>query len=130
MELMLNTKSRLRKKNKRIITSSRGYTILDNIALKSGDVITFSARTVNNGVWFQIIHNSRFCKSSYYDGPDFDRACDLFLELLLAFCGVKKAEEFSNAKEVIKDKSNLLIQMQQRPNVNDIKRKQMFLGLD
>lgn len=74
-------------------TAGTSMVIFDYMTLKSGDGIEFSGRICSNRPWFQITHESQFNNSSYYDGPDFDRAVDLYKELLLAFKGVKGAEK-------------------------------------
>lgn len=90
--------TRLRKKQKFLKTASSYFLILDSIALKSGDVIEFHVKLINNKPWYQIIHISDYNASSYYDGNNFERAYDLYKEILLAFKGVLVAERLNELK--------------------------------
>lgn len=96
---------------------------VDSIATKSGDIIYFYVDIVNNDLWYRIIQESQFSSSSYYDGNDLDRAVELYKEILLAFKGLQKAENFKIDIDYIK---KLLIQ----PNTQQcLKMKPLFLGI-
>ncbi|AEO93280.1 gp9 [Bacillus phage G] len=73
--------------------------------LNSGDAIGISARTVNWKPWFQVYIEYGTGTSSFYDGPDADRAFGVYKDLLLAFKGVKAAENF--AKNISKYEKQL-----------------------
>lgn len=126
-------KSRLLKNN--IMTKQASfYMPLDSMVLKSGDIIDFEAKILANKPWFQINQSSNFNTSSYYDGNDFDRACDIYTELLLAFKGASKAEQFSKTKNGLKDKIEKLekerVQNRHEDMYDALKRKPLFLGLN
>jgi hypothetical protein len=92
--------SRLKKINQckqlKKIASGRMFTYLDSFQLLSGDSIEFTARISSNKVMFNISQYTTFSSASYYDGNDFECAFDLYKELVLAFKGIKAAEELSN----------------------------------
>jgi hypothetical protein len=127
-------KSRLRKNNLMTKKANSVFINLDSIALKSGDVIEFEVKIVANRPWFQINHESPFNVSSYYDGPDFERACEMYGELLLAFKGVRKAEELKTLKVDFERKIERLKKEKDYYAYQDhyqaLKRKPLFLGMD
>lgn len=108
--------------------------LFDSIALRSGDLISFSAKIVSNRPWFQIEHESQFNASSYYDGPDFERAMEMYTELTMAFKGVRKAEEVRKSRAVyerrIETLKNELIRNRNEQMYQTLKRKPLFLGID
>lgn len=78
--------------------------IMDSMFLNSGDVITLECKLLNNKPWYNIIQESPFNKSSFYDGNNFDRCLQLYSELNLAFKGVKKSEEIIKRKSEFEKK--------------------------
>lgn len=124
--------SRLRKKNKRIITSSVTYMPLDSFILNSGDIINFECRIVSKKTWFSINQQSNYHTSSFYDGPDFKKACEMYVEILLAFKGINKAEEFSKSINILERKIEKLKDEYKIMTMEDmypgLKKKPLFLG--
>jgi len=125
--------SRLRKNHTMTKTASF-YQSLDHIVLKSGDVISFDVKIMANRPWYQIVHDYQFANSSYYDGPDLDRAIDIYTELLLAFKGAARAEIFRKSRSSYEIKVQKMIE--EKKNIatedmyNNLKRKPLFLGLN
>lgn len=126
-------KSRLRKNNILIKTSSL-YQTLDHFTLKSGDSISFNIRILANRPWYQIIHDYQFSNSSYYDGSDFERALDMYTELLLAFKGAARAEQFRKSRGIYENKIQKVINEKNdtsnKEMYDSLKRKPLFLGLN
>jgi hypothetical protein len=126
-------KSRLRK-NHTLVKTAAFYQLLDHIILKSGDAISFEVKVMANRPWYQIIHDYQFSNSSYYDGPDLDRAFDIYTELLLAFKGAAKAEEFRKSRPIYENKiQKMLVEkknISSEEMYNNLKRKPLFLGLN
>ncbi|MNJ90031.1 hypothetical protein D3C87_76220 [compost metagenome] len=96
--------SRLRKLRKleeisksEIITKTASSVLeLDHEILGSGDVIGLSARIVNWNPWYQVyIEYDVGNSSSFYDGPNSEAAYKMYLDLLIAFKGISRAERFS-----------------------------------
>ena len=77
------------------VASGRMFVYLDSIQLLSGDSIEFTARISSNKVMFNISQYTDFSSSSYYDGNDFECAFDLYKEIVLAFKGIKAAEDLA-----------------------------------
>ncbi|MFW6015126.1 MAG: hypothetical protein ACOCRK_01660 [bacterium] len=123
---------RLIRNYKKKVTAASSYMHLDSILLDSGDHIQFEARTLNNKPWFQVSHSSRFNNSSYYDGPDFEKACKVYSEILLAFKGVKKAEQFVKSQDILKNKIEKMQDYYQKMTLKDmypgLKQEPLFLG--
>lgn len=94
--------SRLRKlkryeeKEKTMMVKTSSYEMdLDNCILKSGDVIGISVRIVNWEPWFQVyLEYDAGASSSFYDGPDMDKAFRMYMDVLIAFKGVSETERF------------------------------------
>lgn len=109
------------------------YMPLDYIILNSGDVISLEVRILSNRPWFQIVHESRFNTSSYYDGPEFERACELYSEILLAFKGAAKAEQLKKSYPLFERKiQSLMADKFSRRNddlYNNLKMNPLFLGI-
>lgn len=82
------------KEEKKIVKTASFEIPLEYLALNSGDTINFSARTVNNKPWYSIKHEHSWESSSFYDGPDFNRACHIYKELLMSFGSISMAEKF------------------------------------
>lgn len=78
----------------KINKTASGSMELSNEVLNSGDVIGISVRTVNWKPWYQVYIEYDSGSSSFYDGPDSNRAFHMYKDLLLAFKGVRAAEEF------------------------------------
>lgn len=108
------------------------YQTLDHFTLKSGDSISFDARILANRPWFQIVHDHRFSSSSYYDGSDFERALEMYTELLLAFKGAAMAEKVRKSRGIYEKKIQKLVQEKKDFSNNQmydsLKRKPLFLG--
>jgi hypothetical protein len=125
--------SRLRK-NHRLVKTALLFETLDDITLDSGDSIEFQVRVLANRPWFCIIHGYPFSSSSYYDGSDFDRACDIYEELLIAFKGVRIAEQFKKSiplfKKKIMDLNEEKKNIDREDNYQALKRDPLFLGID
>lgn len=125
--------SRLRK-NHVMIKKASFYQSLDHIILKSGDVISFDVKIMANRPWYQIVHDYQFANSSYYDGPDLNRAIDIYTELLLAFKGAAKAEAFRKARSSYEIKIQKMIEEKKNISTedmyNNLKRKPLFLGVN
>ena len=83
------------KDEKRLMSKTASfYYNVDSEMLNSGDVIGISSRSVNNKPWFQVYLDYGSSISSFYDGDSSEKAYQFYIELLLAFKGVKKAEQF------------------------------------
>lgn len=126
-------KSRLRRNN--IISKTASYyKHLDHMVLKSGDRISFEVKIMANRPWYQIIHDYQYANSSYYDGPDFDRAIDIYTELLLAFKGAAMAETFRKNRSIFENKISKMIEEKKKISTedmyNNLKEKPLFLGLN
>lgn len=108
------------------------YQTLDHFTLKSGDSISFDVRILANRPWFQIVHDHRFSSSSYYDGSDFERALEMYTELLLAFKGAAMAEKVRKSRGIYEKKIQKLVQEKKDFSNNQmydsLKRKPLFLG--
>jgi len=126
-------KSRLRKNNIMAKTASL-FQSFDHFVLKSGDSISFDVKIMANRPWYQIIHDYQFANSSYYDGPDLDRAIDIYTELLLAFKGAASAESFRKARPIYESKVKKLLDEKKNISTedmyNNLKKKPLFLGLN
>ncbi len=126
-------KSRLRKNNLMSKTASL-FQCLDHFNLKSGDSISFDVKIIANRPWYQIIHDYQYANSSYYDGPDLDRAIDMYTELLLAFKGAALAEAFRKARPIHEKKIQKLLNEKKNISTedmyNNLKKKPLFLGLN
>lgn len=110
------------------------YMLLDHMILNSGDMISFEVKLLNNKPWYNIYHESPFNKAAYYDGSDFERANELYLELTLAFKGIKKAEAVGRLKSNFLYKVQTLEKEKNR-NINSdlynsLKRDPLFLGIN
>lgn len=68
---------------------------LDSEMLNSGDVIGITVRVVNWKPWYQVYIEYGSGTSSFFDGPESDKAFSIYKDLLLAFKGVKVAESFN-----------------------------------
>ena len=95
--------SRLKKNNERKIIASSISNDFDSFVLNSGDIIGFGCRIVNNKPWYQVYQEGIFNVSSYYDGPDYDKALRTYKDLMTAFNGVNSTEYFSKSESKIKD---------------------------
>lgn len=67
---------------------------LANVSTKAGDVLGFSVRVLNWQPWYSVYQDHEYETSNFYDGPDFARAVRMYLDVLLTFKGIAKAEEF------------------------------------
>ena len=89
---------------KRLVRTASVSLLLNSFSLNSGDLIAFESRILNNKPWFRIIQESQYNCNSFYDGNDFECAFELYIELLLAFKGLSKAEEIKKMKNIFLDK--------------------------
>ena len=124
-------KSRL-KKNHGLNKTASYYTNLHSILLKSGDTITFQTKILANKPWYMIVQDSNYDISSYYDGPDFDRAFRMYVDIIMAFKGIKAAEDVNKLFDDFKKKSQLLLDEKKVYYYKDmyptLKRNPLFLG--
>lgn len=98
---------KLREKEEKKIVKQASFEIpLEFISLGSGDSINFIARTVNNKPWYSIKHEHSWESSSFYDGPDFTRACNIYKELLMSFGSISMAEKFVKSIPSLANKIN------------------------
>ena len=112
--------------------ASSYITTLHSIILGSGDIISFDVRIVNNKPWYQIAHNHEFYNSNYYDGDDFERAYEMYEELLLAFKRIPEAEKLRKSKNTFQEDINQLFQIKKKDTDNyyTLKRAPSFLGVN
>ena len=112
--------------------ASSYITTLHSIILGSGDIISFDVRIVNNKPWYQIAHNHEFYNSNYYDGDDFERAYEMYEELLLAFKRISEAEKLRKSKNTFQEDINKLFQIKKKDTDNyyTLKRAPSFLGVN
>lgn len=106
---------------------------LDMEILGSGDVIGFSARVVNWQPWYQIYIEYGVSNSCFYDGSDFEAACRMYIDLLIAFRGVSRAEKFSKQVPVYRKQLEQFVANPRNKGTNDyyhnlILKKPSFLG--
>ena len=95
---------------KRLVKKASGeYICLHSISTKSGEPIEFIARLSSNRLYFSIIQEHNFCSSSFYDGPDFEEAFSMYIDILLAFKDVLTAEQVSKHKPDFIYKANKLV---------------------
>lgn len=104
----------------------------DHFCLDSGDVISIGFRIVNNKPWYQVIHESEYVTSSYYDGSDYDKALRIYKDLLLAFKGVSKTEYFLNSETKIRNQIKDSLEKKQEDDYNfqRLKSNPLFLGVN
>lgn len=125
--------SRLRR-NKGLTKTAAYYMSLHSIILKSGDYIDFQVKILANKPWYTIIQDSEFSASSYYDGPDFDKAFEFYIEIVLAFKGVAIAEQVKKLRSDFERKANRLIDEKNANRFDDmyqsLKRNPLFLGVN
>ena len=125
-----DTSSRLKILTK---TASNNYIEnFDNFILNSGDVISFDCRLVNNKPWFCISQEGPYCISSYYDGPDYEVAKQMYKDLLTAFKGISNTERFLKFEPKINRSIDLLINEKKNDNYNfqRLKSNPLFLGVN
>ena len=124
--------SRLKKNNKRLITASTISNDFDSFVLKSGDIIGFGCRIVNNKPWFQVYQEGLYNISSYYDGPDYNTALRTYKDLMTTFNGVNSTEGFSNSESKVKDAiDSLMIEDKQNKfTFQQLKSDPLFLGVN
>lgn len=126
--------SRLRKNHKLVKQASNGAAYLDTIITPSGDCIYFNIRICSNRPWYELYQEGQFHRSSYYDGEDFERAFNLYKEILLAFKGAGMAENANKMKDTFKRKADKLMDMDRSQRSNSmydaLKRQPLFLGIN
>ena len=104
---------------------------LSSFILKSGDVIGIGARMINWRPWYQVFHEYEAgASSSYYDGPDYEKAFQMYLDLLVAFKGVSEAEKFRRQIPYYLDKLKHLYRDQNDKQYHNLlMQKPSFLGI-
>lgn len=107
-------------------------TYFDFFTLDSGDIIALGCRLVNNKPWYQVYQESDYTTSSFYDGPEYEKALRMYKDLLTAFKGVKSNEQFSKSETVIKKQIDSLIEEDEneRYNFQKLKSNPLFLGVN
>lgn len=123
---------RLIKKSKRINkTASVSFVDFDCFYLNSGAVIGFGSRIVNNKPWFQVYQEDTYATSSFYDGPDYEKAMRTYQDLLTAFKGISRSENFSNRMPKIKSEiEQMLVEKKEDDyNFQKLKKNPLFLGI-
>lgn len=127
---------RLIRKNQRIKCASFNNTIkytcdIDSFDLDSGDIIALSCRVVNNKPWFQVYQEGLYNTSSYYDGDDYDRAAQMYADLLSAFKGVTRVEAFTKKNNQVKSEIEKLVgqYIDNSYNYETLKKSPLFLGM-
>lgn len=127
---------RLIRKNQRTKCASFNNTIkytcdIDSFDLDSGDIIALSCRVVNNKPWFQVYQEGLYNTSSYYDGDDYDRAAQMYADLLSAFKGVTRVEAFTKKNNQVKSEIEKLVgqYIDDSYNYETLKKSPLFLGM-
>jgi hypothetical protein len=113
--------------------ASKAYIDLHSIVLQSGDYIAFEARITNNEPWFNIRHETQYSSSSFYNGNDFDRACEVYGEILIAFKGTVGTEEMKEIRNNIEQEIEILMEdhkLINRDNHNQLNKNPYFLGIN
>ena len=116
---------------KRLVKKSSNM-YLSSFVLKSGDVIGIGARMVNWRPWYQVFHEYESGGvSSYYDGPENERAFQMYIDLLIAFKGVSEAESFRRKiPEYLSKLKHLYRDQQDKQYHNLLMRQPKFLGIN
>lgn len=86
---------------------------------KGGELLGFNVRIVNWQPWYSVYHEHEYETSNFYDGPDFARGVRMYSDVLLAFNGVKKAEEFNKQIGLIMKKIEGFVAPYQHGAVNE-----------
>ncbi len=117
--------------NKRSMTASMSNDF-DSFVLPSGDVVAFGCRLVNNKPWYQIYQEGLYNTSSYYDGPDYDKATRMYKDLMTAFNGIDSTEDFVVNETEVKDTIQSLITEEKQDNnmYQQLKKNPLFLGVN
>ncbi|MNC18222.1 hypothetical protein D3C81_500680 [compost metagenome] len=121
------------KKEVSMTKTSSSSMVLNSSILKSGDVIGISVRVVNWKPWFQVyLEYEAGASSSFYDGPDADRAFKMYADVLLAFKGVFEAEKFNKELDVYKTKIEKMVDTgnNTKEYYNLILKQPKFLGIN
>lgn len=125
---------KLENKETKMINKTAGNMMnLEDEMLPSGDIIGIAVRTVNWQPWFQVYLEYGQGSSSFYDGPDASRAFSMYRDLLLAFKGVKAAENFKKALPKYQKQLEMFVVSPKSQNLNDyyhnlLLKKPSFLG--
>lgn len=123
--------NKLQDKNNGLNKTASASLTLESSNLKSGDVIGISARVVNWKPWFQVfLEYEAGASSSFYDGPDIDRAFKMYGDVLLAFKGIGEAEKFRKSRGKYEDQIGKLVQTRDMKYHNLILKSPKFLGFD
>jgi hypothetical protein len=120
------------KKKKMQRTANYVTNDFDSFFLGSGDVIAIGCRLVNNKPRYQVYQEGLYCSSSYYDGDDYDRALQMYKDLMTAFNGVGKTEGFAESEAKIKENIKSLINEKEDDDYNfdKLKSDPLFLGVN
>lgn len=123
---------RLIRKSNTTKTASYMGSDFDSFVLDSGDMIAIGTRLINNKPWYQVYQEGLYHTSSYYDGPDYEKASQVYKDLLTAFKGIKNTEKYVKSEAKIKDDIESLINEKQKDDYNfqRLKRDPLFLGVN
>ena len=132
MDKVLIMISRLKKNNKLIKTSASISNDFDSFSLQSGDIIAFGCRLVNNKPWYQVYQEGLYNTSSYYDGPNYDKALRIYKDLMTAFNGIDTTENFVCSESKIKNTIESLIteDKEDKYTFQMLKSDPLFLGVN
>jgi hypothetical protein len=100
--------------------------------LPSGDVVGIGARMVNWKPWYQVFHEYDSGESSsFYDGPDFEKSFQMYIDLLIAFKGISEAENFrKRIPQHLKQIRHLYRDQDDKQYHNLLQQKPKFLGIN
>lgn len=126
------TDEKLAKQRRKVKTANYISNDFDSFFLDSGDMIAIGNRLVNNKPWYQVYQEGLYNTSSYYDGPDYDRASQIYKDLLTAFKGVKNTEKYVGLEVKIKKDIESLINEKKNDDYNfqRLKSDPLFLGVN
>lgn len=94
--------------------------------------IELSVRWTANRMWFSVVVDYPAGAASLYDGDDYDRAFDIYIEAILAFNGVTEAEKLAKLKDKLYEDAKIFVGNEhvkkQREQRTLYQRKKLFLG--
>lgn len=132
--LIEETSEKIAKKNNKKITRLAAYisSDFDSFTTPSGDIIAISCRLVNNGPWYQVYQEGLYNISSFYDGPEYSTAHQMYTDLLTAFKGVNSTEKYNKSLNKVKDNIESLIDEEKNDTYNfqRLKSDPLFLGVN
>ena len=77
---------------------------------------------------FQVYQEGLYNISSFYDGPDYEKAERMYKDLLTAFEGIRTTEKFDNYR--IRDEIDYLKKKDDKDSEYRLKVKEMLYGID